>query len=182
VQKRKCEIEENWIARKKNNEQNEEIEMPEYITKEGMNFLQKKMSDLVKIRSEVIQQVVAAREMGDLSENAEYHAAREKQGQVENEYNRIKSRIGKLQVIDTSKIAKDVIRFGARITLKNNQTKEISKVRLVGADELFSTEDGFMRTSFASPLGRALIGRKSTEIVIVKAPIGDREFTILSIE
>jgi transcription elongation factor GreA len=156
--------------------------MPEYITKEGMNHLQKKMEVLVQERSEIIKQVVSAREMGDLSENAEYHAAREKQRQVENEYNRIKNRIGKIQVIDTAKIAKDVVRFGARVTLENEDSKEISKIRLVGADELFPTEDGFVRTSFASPLGRALIGKKIADLIIVKAPIGDRKFKVLSIE
>jgi len=156
--------------------------MAEYITKAGMNYLQKKMSTLIEARAEIMQQVVSAREMGDLSENAEYHAAREKQRQIENEYNRIKSRVSKLQVIDTKKIAKDVIRFGARVTIENTDTKEIRKIRLVGADELFDTDDGFERTCFSSPLGRALIGKKVNDTTIVKAPIGDRKFTILSIE
>jgi transcription elongation factor GreA len=156
--------------------------MPEYITKEGMIYLQKKMEALVSERSEVIKQVVAAREMGDLSENAEYHAAREKQRQVENDYNRLKTRTGKLQVIDIEKIAKDVIRFGARVTLENLASKEISRIRLVGADELFETDDGFERISFASPLGRVLIGKKIGDVIIVKAPIGDRQFKIISYE
>jgi len=74
--------------------------MADYITKEGMLRLRVRMNELIKERSVIMKQVVTAREMGDLSENAEYHAAREKQRYLENEFNHIKSRIGKLQVID----------------------------------------------------------------------------------
>ncbi|MCD4817896.1 MAG: transcription elongation factor GreA [Candidatus Cloacimonetes bacterium] len=155
--------------------------MPEYVTKEGMDWIQKKMSKLIKERPSIIKQVVTAREMGDLSENAEYHAARERQKHLENEYNHLKNRVSKLQVIDTDKIAKNQVRFGARVTMQNIANKEIRKIRIVGIDEVFSTDDEYERLSYASPIGRALIGKKNSEIAVVKAPIGDKKFKILAI-
>ena len=156
--------------------------MPEYITREGMNYLQKRMNQLIKERPGIIKQVVTAKEMGDLSENAEYHAARERQGQLENEYNHIKGRISKLQVIDTDKIAKDAIRFGARVTIQNLDNEEVVKIRLVGIDEVFSTDEPYKRMSFACPMGRSMIGKKVGDEFIVKAPIGNRKFKVLNIE
>ena len=156
--------------------------MPEYITREGMKKIREKMQELIEKRPAIIKQVVTAREMGDLSENAEYHAARERQRQLENEYNKLKSRVGKLQVIDTDKIAKDAVRFGARVTIKSTETEEIRKVRLVGVDEVFPSEDDYERISFASPIGRAMIGKKKNEYFIVKAPIGDKKYMIIDIK
>jgi transcription elongation factor GreA len=155
--------------------------MPEYITKEGMQRLHKRMNVLIAERPKIIKQVVTAREMGDLSENAEYHAARERQKYLENEYNKIKSRIGKIQVIDTSQIPKDAVRFGAFVTIKDVKTEEIIKKRLVGIDEIFETKDGFERISVASPFGRPMIGKKVGEKYIMNAPAGKREFEILEI-
>ncbi len=156
--------------------------MAEYITKEGMQRLNKRSAELIKLRAKVIKQVVEAREMGDLSENAEYHAARERQRDIENEYNNIKQRIGKLQVIDTSKLPKDAIRFGAKVTMKELAKDRILKIHLVGIDEVFETEDEYERMSFASPIGRQMIGKKVGEYFVVKAPIGNREFEVLDIK
>jgi len=156
--------------------------MANYITKEGMQRLHQRMAELVTIRSTVIKQVVVAREMGDLSENAEYHAARERQRDVENEYNGIKTRIGKLQVIDSAKLPKDAVRFGAYVTIKEISNGVIRKQRLVGTDEIYPTDDGYERLSFASPIGKNMIGKKVGQHFVVKAPIGDREFEILEIK
>jgi len=156
--------------------------MPEYITKEGMQRIHKRMQVLIQERSSIMKQVVAAREMGDLSENAEYHAAREKQKYLENEYNHLKSRVSKLQVIDSDKIAKDAVRFGAFVTIKELSDGKIFKKRIVGVDEIYETDDGYERISLASPIGRAMIGKKVGQHFTVKAPIGDREFEILEIK
>jgi len=156
--------------------------MPEYITKEGMNRIQKRMAQLIKERPEIIKQVVTAREMGDLSENAEYHAARERQKHLENEFNNLKNRVSKLQVIDTDKISKNQVRFGARVTLQNIDNEQIRKIRIVGVDEVFSTDEEFERMSYASPIGRAIVGKKINDISLVKAPIGDKKYRILNIE
>lgn len=156
--------------------------MANYITKEGMSRLHKKLKQLIEERPAIIRDVVTAREMGDLSENAEYHAARERQKILENEYNHIKSRVGKLQVIDTDKITKDAVRFGAYVTIKETSNNQIFKKRVVGIDEIFETDDGYERISLASPIGKAMIGKKVNDHFVVNAPIGDREFVILEIK
>ncbi len=156
--------------------------MAEYITKEGMQRLHKRMNELIKQRPAIIKQVVTAREMGDLSENAEYHAAREKQKYLENEFNHIKSRISKLQVVDPNKIPKDAVRFGAYVLIKELSDNNNSKaIRLVGIDEIYETTDGFERMSVASPIGKAMIGKKIGEVFSVKTPLGYRKFEILEI-
>ena len=156
--------------------------MANYITKEGMQRLRKRMNDLIAERPAVIKQVVTAREMGDLSENAEYHAARERQRHLENEYNRIKSRMDKLQVIDATNIPKDAVRFGAKVIVKEISNSKILKLHLVGIDEVYDTDDEYERKSIASPMGKPMIGKKIGDYFIAKAPIGDREFEILEIK
>ncbi len=156
--------------------------MAEYITKEGMQRLQKRMQELIKARPAIIKQVATAREMGDLSENAEYHAAREKQRHLENEYNYLKNRVSKLTVIDTDKIAKDAVRFGARVTMEELSSGKVFKYRFVGVDEVFETEDEYERKSITSPLGKGVLGKKVGDIAIVNAPAGIRKFKILEIK
>ena len=156
--------------------------MANYITREGMQRLHKRMNELIKERPNIIKQVVTAREMGDLSENAEYKAVREKQRNLENEYNYIKRRVEKLQVIDSSKIPKDAVRFGARVTIKELSNGKILKIHLVGVDEIFETESKYKRKSIASPMGKPMIGKKVGDNFLVKAPIGIRKFEILAIE
>ncbi|MBN2460242.1 MAG: transcription elongation factor GreA [Candidatus Cloacimonetes bacterium] len=156
--------------------------MSDYITREGMNILRQRMEYLVRQRSEIIKQVASAREMGDLSENAEYHAAREQQRVVEKEYNHLRKRVMKLKVIDAENIPKDAVRFGARVTIREVSQGRIRKIRLVGIDEVFHTDDQFERMSIASPIGEAMIGRKKGDHFQVRVPIGKREFEILDIE
>ncbi|MDY6915055.1 MAG: GreA/GreB family elongation factor, partial [Candidatus Cloacimonadota bacterium] len=105
-----------------------------------------------------------------------------RQRQLENEYNFLKSRTEKLQVIDTSNIPKDAVRFGAYVKIKEIATDKIYKKRIVGPDEVFPADDGYERTSVSSPIGKAMIGRKVGEKFIVKAPVGDREFEVLEIK
>ena len=156
--------------------------MANYITREGMQRLHKRMNELIKERPNIIKQVVTAREMGDLSENAEYKAARERQRNLENDYNYIKRRMEKLQVIDSSKIPKDAVRFGARVTIKELSSGKLLKIHLVGVDEIFETESKYERKSIASPMGNPMIGKKVGDYFLVKAPIGIRKFEILAIE
>jgi len=156
--------------------------MADYITKEGMIHMRERMKDLVEERAEVIKMVVVAREMGDLSENAEYHAARERQRNVENEYNKLVNRSEKLLVIDPATISKESARFGARVTMEEQNEGSIVKLQLVGIDEVYDSDDGYARTSILSPRGRALIGKKVGDVVTVKAPRGDMNFKILIIE
>lgn len=156
--------------------------MANYITRSGMQKLQQRIQNLITKRSAVIKQVVEAREMGDLSENAEYHAARERQRDIENEYNRLKKRSSILQVIDPANLSKDAIRFGAKVSMESVDTKEKVSLQLVGIDEIYESEDEYERTSILSPRGKALIGRKVGEIVTVKAPKGEISYKILTIK
>ena len=156
--------------------------MANYITKEGMQRLRKRIQELIKERPTVIKQVVTAREMGDLSENAEYHAARERQRHLENEFNRLKKRIEQLQVIDDTNIPKDAVRFGARVLIKELKDDTLRKVRLVGVDEIFETKEEYERISILSPVGKPMIGKKKGMHFTVNAPIGKREFEILEIK
>lgn len=156
--------------------------MANYITKEGMQRLRRRMQELIIERPKVIKQVVTAREMGDLSENAEYHAARERQRFLENEFNRIKSKVEKLQVIDPDTVPKDAVRFGAKVIVKELKNNSIRKVQLVGVDEIYESDDEYERISIMSPVGKPMIGKKVGDNYTVVAPIGKREFEILEIK
>ena len=157
--------------------------MPEYITREGMERLNKRISFLLeKERPKVVKQVATAREMGDLKENAEYHAARERQRHIDDELTRLKSRAAILKVVDTNTIPKDAIRFGAYVEAEEIDESKIHHFRLVGVDEVNHVVEGVQLISVASPIGKAMIGKKNGEEFIVKAPIGDRKFKVLNIK
>lgn len=156
--------------------------MSNYITKEGMERLYKRMSELMEERPKVIQQVVTAREMGDLSENAEYHAARERQRHIDQELGFIQGRLASLKMIDPSTLAKDAIRFGAYVQLIDLLNQQQVQYHLVGIDEIYDRTDGIVQVSVASPLGKAMIGKKPGEEFIVKAPIGDKRYKVLDIK
>lgn len=156
--------------------------MAEYITAEGMAHLKKRLKDLAEERPKVIEQVVTAREMGDLSENAEYHAARERQRHLENEMGRIQARMGRLKVIDTSTIAKDAIRFGAFVKLLNLTENSEVLYRLVGVDETYDREDGYLNLSVASPIGKAMTGKRIGNVFVVNVPAGSKKFKVMEIK
>ncbi|HOD53422.1 MAG TPA: transcription elongation factor GreA [Candidatus Cloacimonadota bacterium] len=155
--------------------------MAEYITPEGMQRLQKRIQHLIEERPDIINQVVAARELGDLSENAEYHAARERQRNVETELNRLQEKVSRLKLIDPTTLPKDAVRFGAYIDLIEIPDNTLYHYHLVGVDEVYDRDDNIIQVSVASPLGKALIGKKVDEEAIVKAPKGDRKFIIKKI-
>ena len=153
-----------------------------YITKEGMQYLQKRMKELMEERPKVINQVAEARDLGDLSENAEYHAAREKQRYIDSELNSLKRKIGGAQVIDPSTLPKDSIRFGFTVKIQEEGSKNTPKHRIVGIDEIYQRNDDIVLTSIASPLGKALLGKKNGDIIVVKAPKGDLKYKVLDFE
>lgn len=154
-----------------------------YITIQGLIKLKERLQYLNTVeRPEIIKQVVTAREMGDLSENAEYHAAKEKQRQIDKEIGHLKSRISLLKAIDPDQIPKDAVRFGALVTLKDMHSGELTIFRIVGVDEAGETEEEIHHISIASPVGKGLLGKKATEKVIIKVPAGEREFEIIEIK
>jgi transcription elongation factor GreA len=146
---------------------------------EGHRKLTEQVKHLKTVeRPEVVQAIEDARAHGDLSENAEYHAAKERQGQIEAMIADIDDQLSRAMVIDPSTLSGDKVVFGATVTLIDEDEKKV-KYQLVGQVEA-DAKDG--KISYNSPLGRALIGRQKGEEVEVSTPSGDRYYKIAKIE
>jgi transcription elongation factor GreA len=145
---------------------------------EGQRMLIEEVARLKAERPEVIDAIEEARAHGDLSENAEYHAAKERQGQIEAMIADIEDRLSRAQVIDPRDLSGDKIVFGATVTLIDEDDKPV-KYQIVGQTEA-DAKSG--RISYNSPLGRALIGRKVEDEVEVTVPSGDRYYVVSKIE
>jgi transcription elongation factor GreA len=146
---------------------------------EGYEWLQKEVRHLKTIeRPQIIDAIEEARAHGDLSENAEYHAAKERQGQVEAQIADIEDRLSRAMVIDPKTLSGDRVVFGATVQLVDENDKEIV-YQIVGETEA-NAKVG--RISYSSPLGRALIGRSIGDEVEFSAPSGDRYFEIKAVE
>lgn len=129
-------------------------------------------------RPEIVQAIEDARAHGDLSENAEYHAAKERQGQIEATIADLEDQLSRAMVIDPTTLSGDKVVFGATVTLIDEDDKEV-RYQLVGPVEA-DAKDG--KISYNSPLGRALIGRQTGDEVEVSTPSGDRYYEIAGIE
>ncbi len=129
-------------------------------------------------RPAIIEAIEAARAHGDLSENAEYHAAKERQGQVEATIAEIEDRLSRAMVIDPTTLSGDKVVFGATVTLIDEEDKKV-KYQLVGQQE---ADAKVGRISYNSPLGRALIGRQKGEEVEVTTPSGEKYYEVAKIE
>lgn len=154
-----------------------------YITQEGMDKIQRRINHLMACeRPEVIKAIAVAREFGDLSENAEYKAAREKQRQIDGEIDRLRRRAAHLKVIDASAFPKDKIRFGSCCHTRDEENGEEIAFQVVGVDELnFYDRPDFQPVSVLSPIGKALLGKQRGETALVRAPMGERRLLILAI-
>jgi transcription elongation factor GreA len=150
------------------------------MTIEGFKTLE---SELQRLKSEerprIIQQIAEAREHGDLSENAEYHAAKEAQGLNEARVAELEDRLGRADVIDTSKLSGTTVKFGATVTLVDEDTDEKVKYKIVGDFEA-NVREG--KISISSPIARALIGKAKNDTAEVTTPKGARSYEILKIE
>jgi transcription elongation factor GreA len=150
------------------------------MTVEGYRSLE---TELQRLKSEerprIIQAIAEARSHGDLSENAEYHAAKEQQGLNEARVADIEDRISRADVIDTSKLSGTTIKFGATVTLVDEDTDEKVKYKIVGDSEA-SVKDG--KISISSPIARALIGKSKGESAEVTTPKGARSYEVVKIE
>ena len=129
-------------------------------------------------RPAIIEAIEVARGHGDLSENAEYHAAKERQGHVEATIADLEDRLSRAMVIDPTTLSGDKVVFGATVTLLDEDDKKV-KYQLVGQEE---ADARVGRISYNSPLGRALIGRQKGEEVEVTTPSGDKYYKIAKIE
>ena len=146
---------------------------------EGHRKLSEEVRRLKMIeRPEVVQAIEEARAHGDLSENAEYHAAKERQGQIEASIADIEDQLSRAMVIDPTTLSGDKVVFGATVTLVDEEDKKV-RYQLVGQVEA-NARDG--RISYNSPLGRALIGREVGDEVEVSTPSGDRYYEIEKVE
>ncbi|MEE8172554.1 MAG: transcription elongation factor GreA [Alphaproteobacteria bacterium] len=130
-------------------------------------------------RPRIIREIGTAREHGDLSENAEYHAAKDRQGMIEARISELESKIGLAEIIDISNLSGDHIQFGAKVTVVNEETEEESTYQIVGADEAEVNEG---RLSISSPLARALIGKSSGDAIEINTPGGARNYEILAVK
>lgn len=146
---------------------------------EGYEKLQTEVRHLKTVeRPAVIDAIEEARGHGDLSENAEYHAAKEQQGQVEASIADIEGKLSRAQIIDPKDLSGDKVIFGATVTLLDEDDKPI-RYQIVGETEADASKG---RISYNSPIGRALIGRKVEEEVEVSVPAGDRYYLVSKIE
>ncbi|WP_136648642.1 transcription elongation factor GreA [Paracoccus aeridis] len=148
------------------------------MTRAGFDQLDKELRNLKGVeRPAVIRAIAEAREHGDLSENAEYHSAREKQSFIEGRVKELEGVLSRAEVIDTSKLSGS-IKFGARVTLLDEDTDEEKTFQLVGEQEA-DLERGLLNVR--SPLARALIGKDEGDSVEVTTPGGEKSYEILSI-
>jgi transcription elongation factor GreA len=148
------------------------------MTPGGAQKLKDELARLKEERPKISREIGIAREHGDLSENAEYHAAKERQGLVEARIKDIEDKLSRAEVIDPTKLSGDLVRFGATVVLTNLDTDEESKYQLVGADEA-DINQGLI--SVSAPLARALIGKTIGDEVVVQLPAGTRRYEIGSI-
>ncbi len=149
------------------------------ITKQGYAALKKELDRLKTTdRPEIIKAIEVARAHGDLSENAEYHAAKERQSFIEGRIGEISYKLGSAKVIDPETVPKDVVRFASKVLLENVDTSEEIEYMIVGPDEA-DIKKG--KISVSSPLGSALIGKRPGDEVVVQAPRGKRIYEIIDI-
>ncbi|MDP3657189.1 MAG: transcription elongation factor GreA [Brevundimonas sp.] len=150
------------------------------MTAGGYRVLDDQLKQLKSVeRPSVISAISEAREHGDLSENAEYHAAKERQGWIEGQIADIEDKISRAQVIDVSRLNGNQVMFGATVTVVDEDTEEESRYQIVGEHEA-DVKAG--KVSIASPIARALISKEVGDVVEVNTPGGVKAYEILKVE
>jgi len=150
------------------------------MTGPGLKRLEEELKNLKSVeRPNIIQAIAEARSHGDLSENAEYHAARERQSFIEGRIEELEMIVSAVQVIDPSTLSGDNVKFGAHVSLVDEETEKQASYQIVGVYEA-DIKQGLL--SVSSPLAKALIGKKLGETVSVPAPGGDRSYEIVGVK
>lgn len=150
------------------------------MTAEGHAALDAELKRLKTVeRPTVIAAIAEARTHGDLSENAEYHAAKERQSFIEGRLAELEDKLARAQVIDVSRLSGDSIKFGATVTVLDEDTEEKAVYKIVGEDEA-DVRAG--KISISSPIARALIGKEQGDVVEVAAPGGAKSYEILKVK
>lgn len=149
------------------------------MTGEGHEALDAELKKLKSVeRPAIIQAISIAREHGDLSENAEYHAAKEKQSFIEGRVAELEDKLARADIIDTSKLGGSSVKFGATVTVIDVNTEKESTYKIVGEDE---ADVALGKVSVTSPIARALIGKEEGDEAEVSAPGGVRAYEIASV-
>jgi transcription elongation factor GreA len=149
------------------------------MTKEGYEKLKAELDRIVKVeRAKNIKDIEEARAHGDLSENAEYHAAKERQGHLDAKKRELEHKLAHAQIIDISKLSNEKVVFGATVTLSDTDSGDMKKYMLVGQEEA-DLKKG--KISIQSPVGKALIGHKVGDVVTIKTPAKTVEYEIQEI-
>jgi transcription elongation factor GreA len=149
------------------------------ITPEGAVHLREELNHLKSVeRPAIIQAIAVAREHGDLSENAEYHAARDRQSFIEGRIKELENKLALAEVIDPTKLAGSRVAFGATVKVANTATGEEFTYRILGADEADLAKGSI---SITSPLARSLVGKQVGDEVQVRMPGGERTYEVLDI-
>jgi transcription elongation factor GreA len=150
------------------------------MTSEGYASLDEELKRLKSVeRPNVIAAISEARSHGDLSENAEYHAAKERQGWIEGRIAEIEDKISRAQVIDVSKLSGKQVKFGATVTVVDEDTEDEARYQIVGEHEA-DVKKG--RVSVTSPIARSLIGKETGDVVEVNTPGGVKAYEITAVE
>lgn len=149
------------------------------MTPAGAQKLKEQLQRLREERPKISREIEVAREHGDLSENAEYHAAKERQGMIEAHIKDLEDKISRAEVIDPTKLSGDRVQFGATVEIFNIDTEDETKYQIVGADE---SDIDAGTISVTAPLARALIGKEVGDEISVDLPGGKRRYEIVSIE
>jgi transcription elongation factor GreA len=150
------------------------------MTREGFEALKEELEQLKKVeRPKVVEAIEEARAHGDLSENAEYDAAKEKQGFVEGRIQELESMVSQAQIIDPTQLGGDRVKFGATVTIYNLDTDDEKTYKIVGNEEADIKED---KISYTSPIAKALIGKEIAEEVTIKTPGGEKLVEIIEVE
>ncbi len=149
------------------------------ITNEGFEKLSQDLARLKTVeRPAVIAAIAEARDHGDLSENAEYHAAKEKQGFLEGRIMELEDKMARSEIIDISKLSGDTIKFGAKVNLVDLDNNKKISYQIVGEYES-ELEQG--KISITSPIAKAMVGKSKGEVIEVRAPSGIKEYEILEV-
>jgi transcription elongation factor GreA len=152
---------------------------PVPMTPQGAQKLRDELARLKEERPKISREIGIAREHGDLKENAEYHAAKDRQGMIEARVKDIEDKLARAEIIDPSKLSGDRVRFGAFVKVTNLDTDEEISYQIVGADE---ADINAGTISVSAPLARALIGKSTGDEVVVNLPNGMRRYEISEID
>jgi transcription elongation factor GreA len=149
------------------------------MTQTGYDKLKQELDRIVKVeRGKNIKDIEEARAHGDLSENAEYHAAKERQGHLDAKKRELEQKLAHAQIIDVSKLTNEKVVFGATVTLADTESGSIRKYTLVGQEE---ADLKLGKISIQSPVGKALISHKVGDVVTIKTPVKTVEYEIQEI-